>query len=76
MLPFQQEADEIPGRDRLDLRPQPLGGIVVNPGQKPPFAPFHLIGERRVAPAHGEAFDLQRCHCRGDILRRQTQRLG
>ena len=60
VLPAQQEPDEVPGGDRLDLAPLPLPGVGVDPGQQPPGAvllrPAVAGGE---AAADGEAFLLQ-----------------
>ena len=39
-LPFAQESQEIPGRDRLDFRAQPFHGVAMNAGQQPALAPF------------------------------------
>ena len=46
MLPAEQEADEVPGRNRLDLAPLALPAVRVNAGQHPPGAPF--LGPVRV----------------------------
>jgi len=59
VLPAQQEADEVAGRDRLDLAPLALPGVRVDAGQHPPGAP--LFGSVRVGEpaAEREALVLQ-----------------
>ena len=59
-LPGQQKAQEVARRDRLDLRPQPLDGVAVNAREQAALAPFLGRRCRREAPAHGEAFGLER----------------
>ena len=41
VLPPEQEPDEVLGGDRLDLAPEPLGRVPVDPREEPPLAELH-----------------------------------
>ena len=63
VLPAQQEAHEVLGRDRLDLAAQPVLGVGVDAGQQAAGAPLLVAhvgrpGRGRRAP-HGEALGLE-----------------
>ena len=73
-LPAHQETQEVARGDRLDLGAQAPDGIAVNPGEQPALAPFVRAGLRREAPAHGEAFGLQRRKRSRDFVRVEPER--
>ena len=72
-LPAEEEAQEVARGDRLDLGAQALDRVAVDPGEQPALAPFVRGRCRREAPAHGEAFGLERRE-RGRDLRRARAR--
>ena len=72
-LPTKQEAQEVAGGDRLDLGAQPLHGVLMNARQQAPLAPFLALRRRSEPPAHGEAFDFERCERTCELRRRDTE---
>ncbi len=75
-LPGEQEAQEVARRHRLDLRAQALDGVGVHARQQTALAPFLLVHARREAPAHGEAFGLERYQGGRDLILLQPERRG
>ena len=81
VLPAEQEAHQVLGRDRLDLGAQPVAGVAVDPGEQPPGAPLDLPVAPRVEvgiePAlHGEALGLEPGEADRHPSRRQGDPLG
>ena len=80
MLPAQQEAHEVPGRDRLDLAPLALPGVRVDASQHPPGT--ELLCSVRIGEAapQREAFVLQADEGEGHVRQRggpgQVRRRG
>ena len=75
-LPIKKETQKVARGDRLDLRAQSLHRIPVDPGEQPALAPFIDRCARGEAPAHGEAFCLERRKRSTDILRLKPERIG
>ena len=46
-LPGEQEPHEVRRTHRLDLGPEPVQGIAVDPGQQPAVAPLERVGRLR-----------------------------
>jgi hypothetical protein len=58
-LPPEQEAHKIGGADRLDLGPEPIQGVAVNPRQETSITPLETGGSGSEAPAKNDAFSFQ-----------------
>src|SRR5688572_17882319 len=67
-LPLEQETLEIGAGNRGDLRPEPVQGVAMNPGQEPAVAPFQLASAwcKSTSQDHSLAF---KRHERGIHLR-------
>src|SRR5207247_10703090 len=59
VLPSQQEPDEALSRDRLDLSPQPLLGVRVDPGEEAPGAELLRTLRGGEVPSEGESLGLE-----------------
>ena len=75
-LPGKQEAHEVGGGDRLDLLPQPIEGVAVDPRQQPPLAPLLFGFPRGEPPAQDEALCFERPERRLDRREAQAEGLG
>ena len=59
MLPVEQEAQEVGGAHRLDLRAQAVQRVAMDACEEPPVAPFELGDARREASAQHSSLGLQ-----------------
>ena len=75
VLPSQQEPDEVLSRDRLDLSPQPLLGVRVDPGEEAPGAELLRTLWGGEVPSEGESLGLEPSEGDGHIGFREARRL-
>ena len=58
-LPAEQKPEQIARADRLDLGPEPVQGVAVDPRQEPAIAPFQRLGPPCEAAAKDHPLGLE-----------------
>ena len=76
MLPVEQEAQKIPRRDRLDLRPQPPNRVMMNARQEAPVAPLLVVDAGKETTLENRAFAFEGGERRCDRARLEPERRG
>src|SRR6516225_2483283 len=76
MLPSTQKADEVTHSNRLDLRPQPVDGVLMDACEQSALAPLVRSCARREAAAQRKTLRFKRGESGGDLGLVETQKQG